>query len=78
MGRRRIKKIVGKRGKLFFDEGASKKLKKPTQDAGYEVKDLPPEFRNSKISDSELVTRFAKELPIVTDDYLYPCLAKIP
>lgn len=63
------KPIIGKKGNLFWDEGANKKLINPTQKIGYKVKDLPPEYRNIKLSDQAVASKFAKGMPIVTDDY---------
>lgn len=59
---------IGKKGKLFFDEGANKKLIKPTQEMGFRIKQLPPSSRGIGISDSTIV-KMAKGMPIVTDDY---------
>ncbi len=59
---------IGRKGKLFWDEGANRKLIKSAQDAGYKVKSLPPQLRNQKISDAQ-IAKFAKGMPIVTDDH---------
>jgi len=67
--KQRGKKTIGKKGKLFWDEGANKKLIKPTQEAGFKVEDLPVEYRNIGLSDPQVASRFAKGMPVVTDDY---------
>ena len=64
------KKPIGKKGKLFWDEGASKKLIKPTQDIGFKVETLTPQQRNQQISDATVLSKIIKNpMPVVTYDY---------
>ncbi len=69
MKRKGKKKPIGKKGKLFWDEGANQKLIKPTQAIGFKVEALPPEYKGTSLKDPTVLSRFIKtRMPVVTDD----------